>query len=170
MNRLFVVAGLAILVAALVFLNQGIKKTGQPDTDDDAPPQQTAAQSAPAAKKPAALPPSISPATLPAEQTLGNPATAKHHIVVGWSYNENNQKQPASLTTPLQAVQSYVAKSGGSASVVIVNTDVPASDRSPAAQAVTANGISVDGKPVITGDVSAAPPQKVVGAIQAAAK
>lgn len=168
MNRLFVVAGLAILIAALVFLNQGIKKTGQPDSDD-APPPQTAAQTAPAPKA-AALPPSISPATLPAEQTLGDPATAKHHIVVGWSYNENNQKQPASLAQPLQAVQEYVARSGGSTSAVIVNTDVPASDRSPAAQAVTGNGVSVDGKPVIMGDVSAAPPQKVVGAIQAAAK
>ncbi len=169
MNRLFVIAGLAILVAALVFLNQGIKKTGLPDRDDDAPPPQTAAQTAPAPKA-AALPPSISPATLPAEQTLGNPATAKHHIVVGWSYNENNQQKPASLTAPLQAVQDYVAKSGGSASAVIVNTDIPASDRSPAAQGVTANGVAVDGKPVITGDVSATPPQKVVGAIQAATK
>lgn len=169
MNRLFVIVGLAILIAALVFLNQGIKKTGQADTSGDAPPPQAAAQPAPA-QKAAVLPPSISPATLPAEQILGNPATAKHHIVVGWSYNENNQKQPASLTTPLQAVQDYVAKSGGSASAVIVNTDVPASDRSPAAQAVTANGVMVDGKPVINGDVSATPPQKVIGAIQAAAK
>lgn len=169
MNRLFVVAGLAILIAALVFLNQGIKKTGLPDKDDDAPPPQAASQAKPAPKA-AALPPTVSPATLPAEQTVGNPATAKHHIVVGWSYNENNQKQPASLTTPLQAVQEYVAKSGGTASAVIVNTDVPASDRSPAAQAVAANGIAVDGKPVITGDVSATPPQKVVGAIEAAAK
>ena len=170
MNRLFVIVGLAILIAALVFLNQGIKKTGLPDTDDDAPPPQATAQPAPAAKKAAALPPSISPATLPAEQTMGNPATAKHHIVVGWSYNETNQQKPASLAQPLQAVQDYVAKSGGSASAVIVNTDVPASDRSPAAQAVTGNGVTVDGKPVLSGDVSAAPPQKVVGAIQAAAK
>ena len=169
MNRLFVAAGLAILIAALVFLNQGIKKTGLPDRGDDAPPPQKAAQTAPTPKA-AALPPLISPATLPAEQTVGNPATAKHHIVVGWSYNENNQQKPASLTTPLQAVQDYVAKSGGTASAVIVNTDVPASDRSPAAQSITANGVLVDGKPVITGDVSATPPQKVVGAIQAAAK
>ncbi len=167
MNRLLAVAGLAILIAALVFLNQGIKKTGQPDADDDAPPPQAAAQPAP---KAASLPPTVSSSTLPAEQTVGNPATAKHHITVGWSYNENNQKQPGSLATPLQAVQEYVAKSGGTASAVIVNTDVPASDRSPAAQAVTGNGVSVDGKPVLTGDVSAAPPQKVVGAIQAAAK
>ena len=168
MNRLLAAAGLAILIAALVFLNQGIKKTGSPDTSDDAPPPQKAAQTTPAPK--ATLPPSVSPATLPAEQTLGDPATAKHHIIVGWSYNENNQKQPMSLMSPLQAVQEYVAKSGGSASAIIVNTDVPASDRSLAAQAVTGNGVSVDGKPVIHGDVSATPPQKVVGAIQAAAR
>jgi len=169
MNRLFVVAGLAILIVALVFLNQGIKKSGLPDTDDNAPPPAAAAQPAPAAKAPAASP-STAPAALPAEQTVGNPATAKHHITVGWSYNEANQQKPQSLATPLQAVQSYVEKSGGSVSAEIVNTDVPTSDRSPAAQAVTGNGVFVDGKPVINGDVSSAPPQQVVGAIQNAAK
>ncbi len=167
MNRLFVVAGLAILIAALVFLNQGIKKTGLPDSDD-APP---AAQSAPApAPKAVAATPSAAPAGPPAEQTLGDPATAKHHVLIGWSYNEANQQKPEALAAPIQAVQSYVQKSGGSVSAEIVNTDVPTSDRSPAAKAVAGNGVFVDGKPVFSGDVSGAPPQKVVGAIQAAAK
>jgi hypothetical protein len=169
MNRLFVIAGLAILIVALVFLNQGIKKTGLSD-DDAAPPPASAAQSAPAPKTAPGPPASPAPAGLPAEQTVGNPATAKHHIVVGWSYNEANQQKPDSLTTPLQAVQSYVQKSGGSVSAEIVNTDVPASDRSPAAQAVAGNGVFVDGKPVLKGDVSSTPPQKVIGAIQSAAK
>lgn len=166
MNRLFVIAGLVILVVALVFINQGINKAGQPDHDDDAPPP--AAQSAPA-KAPTKLP-ATATADLPAEQTVGNPATAKHKIVVGWSYNEANQQKPDTLAGPIKAIQDYAQKTGGSVSAVIVNTDVPASDRSPAAQAVTSNGIFVDGKPVVKGDVSAAAPQQVLGAVQAATK
>jgi hypothetical protein len=169
MNRLFVIAGLAILIVALVFLNQGIKKTGLSD-DDTAPPPASTAHPAPAARTAPGPPSSPAPAGLPAEQTVGNPATAKHHIVVGWSYNEANQQKPQSLVTPLQAVQSYVQKSGGSVSAEIVNTDVPASDRSAAAQSVAGDGVFVDGKPVFKGDVSSAPPQKVVGAIQSATK
>ena len=166
MNRLFVIAGLAILVVALVFLNQGIKKSGVSDSDD-APPPQSAAKPAPQAPPPA---PPTGPAALPAEQALGNPSTAKHHIVIGWSYNEANQKNPASLNAPLQAVQAYVQQSGGTASAEIVNTDVPSADRSPAARAAAGNGVTVDGTPVLSGDVSAKPPQAVVAAIQAAAK
>ena len=60
--------------------------------------------------------------------------------------------------------------SGGSVSAEIVNTDVPASDRSPAAQAVAGNGVFVDGKPVVAGNLSATPPPQVIGAVQAATK
>ena len=166
MNRLFVIAGLVILVVALVFINRGINKAGQPDHDDDAPPP--AAQPAPA-KTPAKLP-ATATSDLPAEQTVGSPATAKHKITVGWSYNEANQQKPDTLAGPIKAIQDYTQKTGGSVSAVIVNTDVPASDRSPAAQAVTGNGVFVDGKPVIKGDVSQTPPQQVLGAVQAATK
>ena len=165
MNRLFVIAGLVILVVALVFINQGINKAARPDSDDAPPP---AAQSAPA-KTPAKLP-ATATNDLPAEQTIGNPATAKHKIVVGWSYNEANQQKPGTLAAPLKAIQDYAQKTGGSVSAVIVNTDVPASDRSPAAQAVPGNGVFVDGKPVVKGDVSADPPQQVLGAVEAATK
>lgn len=167
MNRLFVIAGLVILVVALVFINQGINKAGRPDHDDDdaSPP---AAQSAPA-KTPVKLPPTATN-DLPAEQTVGNPATAKHKITVGWSYNEANQQKPETLAGPIKAIQDYAQKTGGSVSAVIVNTDVPASDRSPAAQAVTGDGVFVDGKPIVQGDVSKAPSQQVLGAVQAATK
>ncbi len=166
MNRLFVAAGLAILIVALVFINQGINKAAKPDQDDDAPPP--AAQSAPA-KAPVKLP-ATATSDLPAEQTVGDPATAKHKIVVGWSYNESSQQKPGTLAAPLEAIQDYARKTGGTVSAVIVNTDVPASDRSPAAQAVTGNGIFVDGKPVVKGDVSAVAPQQALGAVQAAMK
>lgn len=169
MNRLFVIAGLAILIVALVFLNQGIKKAGLPDNDDAPPPAAAKAAPTPPVKVPS-MTPSAGSATLPEEQTVGDPATAKHHILVGWSYTDANQSKPGALATPLQAIQAYVQKNGGSVSAEIVNTDVPAADRSPAAQGVAGNGVFVDGKPVFTGDVSKAPTQQVVGAIQAATK
>lgn len=170
MNRLFVIAGLVILVVALVFLNQGIKKSGLPDDDDAPPPAAAAKAPPPAAPKAASTGPATSPAVLPDEQTVGNPATAKHHILVGWSYTDTNQSKPETLAAPLQAIQGYVQRSGGSVSAEIVNVDVPAGDRSPAARTVAGSGVFVDGKPVVSGDLSRTPPQQVVGAIQAAAK
>lgn len=169
MNRLFVIAGLVILVVALVFINQGVNKSGQPDHDHDAPPPAAAAKPVPAANRPAP-PPAVTTADLPAEQTVGNPTTAKHHVVIGWAYSDANQQKPDTLTVPLQAVQDLVKKSGGTVSAEIVNVAVPVSDRSPAAQGVAGSGVFVDGKPVISGDISSASPQQVVGAIQAATK
>ena len=168
MNRFFVIAGLVILVVALVFLNQGIQKSGLPDSDD-APPPAAAQTATPTAKAPAASPSAASAAALPAEQTVGNPATAKHHVFIGWSYTSSNQQKPQTLSAPLQAIQTYVQQNPGTAAE-IVNTDVPAADRSPAARAVAANGVVVDGKPVFQGDVSSVPTPVVVKAIQAATK
>lgn len=165
MNRLFVVTGLVILIVALVFINQGIKKAGVPDHDEDAPPP--AAKSAPAA--PVKLPSTIAN-DLPAEQAVGNPVAAKHHITVGWSYSNASQQKPETLTAPIKAIQDYAQETGSRVSVEVVNTEVPASDRSPAARSVTGNGVFVDGKPVFKGDVSSASPQQIVGAIQAATK
>lgn len=166
MNRLFVGAALVILIVALVFINQGVKKSGTPDHDEDAPPP----RSAPVAQKPAikVLGMASTAADLPAEQRVGNPAAARHKIVVGWSYNAANQQKPETLAVPLKAIRDYAQQSGSS--VVIVNTDVPVSDRSPGAQVVTKNGVFVDGKPVISGDLSTKPAQEIVGAVLAASK
>lgn len=169
MNRLFVVAGLVILVTALVFLNQGIKKTGVPDHDEDAPPPAAAKAAPPPAAKVPAMMPGAASADLPAEQTVGSPTAAKHRITVGWAYTDGSQQKPETLKAPLAAIQGYAQKTGGAVSAEIVNTDVPASDRSPAARAV-APGVYVDGKPVFSGDISSAPPEKVLSAIQAATK
>ncbi len=171
MNRLFVVAGLVILVVALVFLNQGIKKTGLPDHDEDAAPPPAAAKTAPPpATKVPGMTPGTASADLPAEQTVGNPAAAKHRITVGWAYTDTSQQKPETLKAPLAAIQSYAQKTGGAVSAEIVNTDVPVSDRSPAARTIAAPGVYVDGKPVYTGDISSAPPEKVLSAIQAATR
>ena len=166
MNRLFVIAGLAMLVVALVFLNQGINKSGQPDTDDAPPP---APKAAPAAR-PAPAPPSAASTAPPAEETVGSPATAKHHVTVGWAYTGTTGQNPTALSASLQQLRDYAQKSNGTVSLEVVNTDVPAADRSAAAKSVAGPGVFVDGKPVVTGDLAAEPPQKVLGAVAAAAK
>ena len=165
MNRLFVGTGLVILVVALFFINQGVNKSGRADHEDDAPPP-AAAKPVPAANRPAP-PPAVTTEDLPAEQALGNPATAKHHITIGWTYSEANQKAPDTLAKPLQAVQDLVKKSGGAVSAEIVNVAVPSADRSPAAQGVAGSGVFVDGT-AVSGDISATPPQQTTSAIQAA--
>lgn len=168
MNRLFVIAGLVILVIALIFLNQGIQKAGPPDSED-APP--TAA--APAAKTPAAPPGPSAPASdtsaLPAEQTLGNPATAKHHIQVGWSYSGSSRQKPETLRDPFRAVDAYVRQSGN-VSAEIVSVDVPAADRSPSARTIPGRGVYVDGKKVIDGDISTQSVSQIMKAVAAATK
>jgi hypothetical protein len=156
MNRLYLIAGVLILIVALVFLSQGIKKASPTDEElqqqaqQDAQKVQKKAPPAPVPVKPALTASSV----LPAEEMVGNPATAQHHIQVGWIYDEADQKSPEILTGPLGVIRDYVNKSGGADSAEIVDLDVPTEDRPPAAQAVTDLGVSVDGNPVLPGNFS----------------
>ena len=134
-NRVLIGGGLAVLVGALVFLNQGVKKAAVPEHDEEAAAQ---------AKK-APTTPVKADAVLASEETVGDPA-AKHHITVGWIYTYATFSHPEGLAVPLQAVRDVVKNSGGIASAEIVNLDVPLEERSPAAQTVTDLGVSVDGK------------------------
>lgn len=163
MKRAFVAVGVIVLAAALVFLNQGLKKSAQPDHDDDEKAQQQA-------QKPSTAPGDPT-APIPPEETLGDPATAKHHIQVGWVYDEANQLKPETLSVSLQMVREYV-KHSGNVSAEIVDMDVPAEDRSPAAQTVTALGIIVDGKSLYSGNVSGMQggPEIIPGALTSAIK
>ena len=113
--------------------------------DDDANKQ---AQSQP--QKPAAPPPSKpgTKTTIPPEGTIGNPATAKYKITVGWEYDAANQAKPEALNQALGAVVQFVNAQKGAAAAEIVDLDVPAAERSPAARAVTNLGVAVNGKPV----------------------
>lgn len=161
MNRLFLIAGVAILIAALAFLNQGIKKASPTDADlqQQAQEQQEKAneahgKTAADTKAPTGSQPSPMTEALPAEETVGDPAKAAHHIQVGWVYDEENQASPQILAGPLQVIRDYVKNSKGTASAEIVNLDVPAEDRSPAAQTVADLGVSVDGNPVLVGSFS----------------
>lgn len=167
MKRLLVLGGLIFLAAALVFLNQGLKKLAVPDRDEGEQAQQSkAAQKAPAA------PPTDPRAVLAAEETVGDPAKASHRIQAGWVYDENNQQKPETLAAPIQSIRDYVRKSGGIVSAEIVNLDVPVEDRAPAAQAVTELGVSVDGQPVSTGNLSSVPfpDNELLKALEAPAK
>lgn len=162
MNRLFLIVGVCIAIIALMFLSQGIRKASPTDEDlqqqaqKDA--QKTAPQAAPPAPKPTAPEkPSVVTLTLPAEETVGIPAAAKHHILVGWVYDQDNQAKPEMLTVPLQAIRDYVQRSSGSSSAEIVNLDVPVEDRSPAAQTVTDLGVVEDGRAVVTDNLSSEP-------------
>ncbi|MDQ2800221.1 MAG: hypothetical protein M3Y13_11335, partial [Armatimonadota bacterium] len=81
---------------------------------------------------------------LPPEETPGNPVTAKHHIEVGWIYDETNLKSPETLVVPLQTIRDFVKQQGGTVSAEIVDLDVPNEDRSPAARTVTDLGVRID--------------------------
>jgi len=157
MKRGIVVVGLIFLAAALVFLNQGLKKSAVSDHDEDEQAQKT--QQTQKAQKPLSTP-GDPKAVLPPEETLGNTASAKHHIEVGWVYDEANQQKPETLTIPIQAIRDYVRRSGTSVSAEIVNQDIPMEDRSPAAQAVTGLGIRVDGRSLYGGNLSEVPIQE----------
>ena len=158
MNRLFLMIGVGIAIVALLFLSQGIKKASPTDEDLQKQAQEAAQKNAPP------TPPSAPPAKVPSaadaqppEESLGDPATAKYHIFVGWVYDEANQAHPESLETPLQVVRDFVAKSQGKLSAEIVNLDVPVEDRSPAAQKVTELGVNIEGHKIITENPSSRP-------------
>lgn len=161
MNRLYLIAGVLILIVALVFLSQGIKKASPTDEDLQQQAQQEAQkeqqQKTPPAPSAPTKPSLAASSVLPAEETVGNPAAAQHHIQVGWVYDEADQKSPELLTGPLGAIREYVNRSGGKVSAEIADLDVPAEDRSPAAQAVTDLGVSLDGNPVLPGSFSERP-------------
>ena len=179
MNRVFALIGVGIAIVALMFLSQGIKKAAPTDEDlqkqaqeESQTANQKAAPPAPSPKPVAPTKPGLLTPTLPAEETVGNPALAKHHIQVGWVYDEANQANPNTLTVPLEAVRDFVQRSGGAVSSEIVNLDVPAVDRTAAAQSVTELGMTVDGKPVVTENLSDKPfsSQQITQMLAAASK
>jgi len=163
MKRGFVAAGVIFLAAALVFLNQGLKKSAIPEHDDhEQAPQTQKLPSTPVDPK----------AVMPPEETDGDPATAKHHITVGWIYDEDNQQKPETLAVPIQAIRDYVKQSGGTVSAIIVDLDVPIEDRSPAAQGVTDLGLHVDDDYLYGGNLSSSPlpPDQIMRALDGAIK
>ena len=164
MNRFMVIAGLVILGTAVVFLGRGVNQNAVPEPGDDDPPKQSQQKTPPKTAAPSAVS-TAEVARNPAEETVGNPATAKRHLLVGWVYDEGNEAKPETLDAPLQAVRDYAQRSGGTVSAEIVDLDVPAEDRSPAAQAVIDLGVTLDGQTLTDGNPSDAP-----GPVEAALK
>lgn len=161
MNRVAAIIGILLLIVALVFLNRGISKTAPADHDHD---EQAASQTS---KKPAAAPanaPGSVADVVPPEITVNDPAKAKTRVDIGWVYDPETLPDPAALASQLQQVQEYVGPSNGAMSLEVVNLDVPAEDLSPAAQAVTQLGITVNGKLVLSGNP---PAGKIISALQA---
>ena len=175
MKRWFLGAVLVILVVAFGFLTQGVHKSSLTE-DQETQMAQDAQKAQDEKAKAAAAKPATAPATAPgpdsppAEEVVGDPTTAKHHIEVGWIYDDANAVDAAKLTAALAEVRTFAQKSGGTASVVLVDLDVPTEDRSPAAQGVVDLGMDVDGSSVYAQNPSDAPPGALTAALQGAVK
>lgn len=138
MKRFAPILGILILVGMLALLNRNINKAG---SGDGAPPPPDAAKKSTSA---AATPAVNAADPLPPEITLGS-LTAPTKITVGWVYDTANQPNPAALTAVIDAVKQRVNASNGALSAEIVNLDMPASELSPQAAAVTGLGVAVNG-------------------------
>ncbi len=165
MNRFLVIAGLVILGSVVVFLGRGVNQNAVPERGEDDPPPQSQTKTLPKTPPAPTAVPTPAAGPDPSEETVGDPATAKRRLRVGWVYDEGNEAKPETLAAPLQAVRDYAGRSGGTVSAEIVDLDVPREDRSPEAQAVTDLGVSLDGQTLTDGNPSDAP-----GAVEAALK
>lgn len=180
MKRWFWAALLVILVVAFAFLKQGVHRsslTGDQEQRMMQEAQKAQADKAKEAAKQAAATPPAPPAanaspdtTLPAEEVVGDPATAKHHIEVGWIYEDTDVVDAGKLKAALAEVRDFAQKSGGTVSAVLVDLDVPAEDRSPAAQEVVDLGAEMDGQSVYDKNPSAAAPGALTATLQRAVK
>ncbi len=187
MKRWFLGAVLVILVVAFGFLTQGVHKSSLTEDQEtqmaqDAQKAQDEKAKAAAAKVAAVKPvvtsaPSAAPGSdnnsadsPPAEEIVGDPATAKHHIEVGWIYDDTNAVDASKLIAALDEIRTLTRKSGGTASAVLVDLDVPTEDRSPAAQGMVDLGVDVDGSSVYAQNPGDAPPGTLTAALQSAIK
>ena len=178
MKRWFVGAVLIILVVAFGFLTQGVHKSSLTE-DQETQMAQEAQKAQEAKEKEAAAKPAGAPAsdaastpidTLPAEEVIGDPATAKYHIQVGWIYNNTDVVNSDKLKAALAEVRTFAQKSGGTTSAVLVDLDVPIEDRSPAAQGVVDLGVDVDDSSIYAQNPSEAVPSTLMAVLQGAIK
>lgn len=172
MKRWFLGAVLVILVVAFGFLTQGVHKSSMTEDQEqqaavDAQKAQADKTKEAAAKQPA---PATADTTLPAEEVIGDPATAKHHIEVGWIYEDTDVVSADKLQSALAEARTFAQKSGGTVSAVLVDLDVPTEDRSAAAQGVVDLGVDVDDNSIYTQNPSDAAPGALTAALQGAAK
>lgn len=176
MKRWFLGAVLIILLIAFSFLKQGVHKSSMTDDQEQAAQAAQQAQqnskAKAAATKQAAIPAAEAAATapIPAEEIVGDPATAKHHVEVGWIYTAADVVNSDKLQAALAEVRTFAQRSGGTVSAVLVDVDVPTEDRSPAAKGVMDLGVDVDGNSVYANNPSEAPPGALTTTLNGAIK
>lgn len=142
MRRFFPVILIAILASAMFVLNQGMKKNAVPDHDDDDDQQQQQQATDKPAPKPVTGPNVSDP--IPSEITVGNPASAKYRVTLGWTYDEGDAGRQEQAQQTIEAVRSWVT-AHPDASLEVVNLDVPSQDLSPNAASVQSEGLAVNG-------------------------
>lgn len=143
MRRFFPVILIAILASVMFVLNQGMKKNVVADHDDDDDQQQQQQQTT---NKPAPKPVTGASVSdpIPSEITVGNPATAKYRVTLGWTYDEGDAGHQEQAKQTVEAVRSWVT-AHPDASLEVVNLDVPSQDLSPNAASVQSEGLAVNG-------------------------
>lgn len=80
----------------------------------------------------------------PDELTLGNPATAKTHVTIGYSIDETLQTNPKPLNDVITEAESW-QKSHPTASVQVVDVDIPPSERTAPSSSSVPVGVTVSG-------------------------
>jgi len=140
-RSLFPLILIAILIGAMFVLNKGMSKNVSKEHDEDEEQQQQ--QKTP--PKPATPgPSSAAEDPLPPELTLGNPATAKNHLTLGWQYDEALMAHSTMLPQIFQQLKLW-QQGHPDSSLEIVNLDAPKSDLSPYASSVTGLGLALNG-------------------------
>ena len=138
MRRVGLIAGVLVLVGALAFLNNGIRKNAPSEHDED---QASAQPQHPQSAQAPATPP-------PPEEIIGSPSAAKYKVTVGWVYDAATQANPAALAQTLDVARKFAMAHKNKVSLVTADLDVPPEERSPAARAVTQQGFTLNGKPL----------------------
>lgn len=159
MNRFVPLVLGVLLIGGLVYVNRSMNKGTEADMEKQAAAEQQAAQPPPPKPAPAAPTPSVpvpfTKQNLPPELVLGNPQAARYKITFGYVYDEAVQPNPQVLTAVSDAVQA-AQKGRADVSAIIVDLDIPPTDRSPSAQSVTQEGVAVNGVPTDAAHLAAA--------------
>lgn len=146
MRRLFPILLIAVLVGALYMVNQGISKNATKDHDDDDDQKQEQKSDKPAPKP---VGETGVHDLIPAEITVGNPATAKYKVTFGWVYDENVVRDQAMVSQIMGSLQQWASAGGDKVYLEIVNLDMPAEDLSPAAAQVQGLGVTINGSSTV---------------------
>lgn len=139
--------GILILICLLAGLNMWqSRSTPTGDDDDQQSQQQSSNPATQSANKPVAnLTGDLVTSLLP-EQTIGNPATAKTRITIGYIFDTQTQAHPEAASTIVDSVRGWVQQQGNAASLQLVCLDLPPDQLTDPADAKVPLGITIDGR------------------------